>query len=228
MDETETVILATVIVLGGLGVLFLISYIITSNKYDYNRESEKLNNAFKELEKSNNFNLKQVGLTDIFAVNEEKENLIIFNGQRIKSIAFQDILMVEILYGGNIIRAKSTKRTIDGFKAKNTDTLNAISGFKNIYIRITLKETQNPFSFPCYIPETHDDYYSQGELNATRIYSIISGIIDNIDRVIKRSDKKKKALYKDELTKFFELKERGIITEEEFSLIKKRIISEFN
>lgn len=191
----------------------------------------------------------------IFAIDELNEKIAFVNEKSKKVIPFSDIIGVELIEDGSIISKKSTVRTIGGAivggvlaggagtivggLSGNSSNKNKVS---SLSVKILLRNIDNPsIVITCFDSRTMtterkssietdgkmESYiYKAGKKNADEIKDLISVIIDRFDNTLTNSNVKENYnSVADELIKLNELKEKGILTENEFLQQKNKIIN---
>lgn len=159
-----------------------------------------------------------------------------------KIISFKDIISVEIVENGTTIFSKSTTRTIGGALVGNAlmggagAVVGGLSGnskqkgkVKNISVKILVRDVNNPTITIVILKEremdtTSNDYQSLRKF-ADEIKDVISVIIDVEDKSEKSIARKiVNTDTTEELMKLAGLKEKGLLTDEEFAKMKARLL----
>lgn len=190
----------------------------------------------------------------LFAVDELNEKIGFITDSENIIIDFTDIIGVELIQDGYITSKKSTTRTIGGaivggILAGGVGTIvgglsgNSVQKNKatSIYVKITLRSLENPsmiikcfdnweISGPFSGSTDDEDYvYKTCKKNADEIKDLISVIIDRTDNKIKSIIEQSSSIAPDsiaeELIKLTSLKEKGILTDDEFLLQKNKILN---
>ncbi len=171
-----------------------------------------------------------------------------------KEIAFADIISVEIFEDNTLLYSKSTSRTVGGVSMEGAgmvvggmfDNSKRKKKVSEVSVNIRVRDYSTPtFLIKCFNAyeltagvykeiKTDNTTYSplyQTELkNAQKISDYISVIIDEVDKEEKQSSGSQQqtamanGFVADELFKLAKLKERGILTEEEFVAQKKLLL----
>ena len=207
---------------------------------------EKSNNVTTKVNNLKNFNLKQRidGIKNLFtfAIDEENRRVVYVDHERVSFIPFDNIVSVEYLEDNITIASKSTMRTIGGaiIGSAIAGSVGAVVGglsgdteikrnVKLVQVRIIIRELASPtLLITCYdrsIMEVINPVI--GIEKARKIKDIVSIIIDEADRNAKHADiisKTQCNSVADELSKLSELKEKGVLTEEEFIQQKQKLL----
>lgn len=170
-----------------------------------------------------------------------------------KEIAFNEIISVEILEDNTLLSSKSTSRTVGGALIGGAlaggagmvvGGLSGDSKQKKKVSKVSVKIKIRDYSTPTLLIECfnaheltagnyneiksddsiYSSFYKTELQNAQKISDYISIIIDEVDREEKRSSKEGLGSKVDELSKLAELKEKGILSEEEFTDQKKKLL----
>lgn len=207
---------------------------------------EKSNNVTTKVNNLKNFNLKQRidGIKNLFtfAIDEENRRVVYVDHERVSFIPFDNIVSVEYLEDNITIASKSTMRTIGGaiIGSAIAGSVGAVVGglsgdteikrnVKHVQVRNIIRELASPtLLITCYdrsIMEVINPVI--GIEKARKIKDIVSIIIDEADRNAKHADiisKTQCNSVADELSKLSELKEKGVLTEEEFIQQKQKLL----
>ncbi len=178
--------------------------------------------------------------------NNEKVAYISKNGSRVFS--YDDIISVELQESGNTVSKKSTTRTIGGAVLGGVlaggagAIIGGLSGssterrkVSSIIVKVTLRDVADPtvnivcfenYKLPPYSDEEGMKYFYAPALEIVDTLNVI------IDLVDKRSNPQPTPVAKsesnnlsDEITKLHGMLKDGIITEEEFTKMKDRLIN---
>ncbi|MBQ7946137.1 MAG: hypothetical protein IJ280_05430 [Bacteroidales bacterium] len=180
-----------------------------------------------------------------FIINDDHQKIRFYHkhGPIEKVFNYKDIISVELIEDGVISFQKSTSRTIGGAlvgSALGGDTGAIIGGLsgpsvqtKDIYkiqVKLHLRNQEDPsFYFECYDKFTYDydDLigHHYGKEEATLIVDYISSIIDKIDQEHKTQlPQPSTSSIADELDKLYALKEKGILNDNEFIVLKDNLM----
>lgn len=189
-----------------------------------------------------------------FAIDEEKRKIMIVTADNSDApakkhyIDFGDIISVELLEDSNIAFSKSTMRTIGGGLVGGAiaggagAVIGGLSGdskmkkeVSKIEVKILLRNQSSPaYTIQCYNSGTPMDVSSPGyniiTKTAREIVDHISVIIDMMDREYQHQEnmlisEPKTQSVADELEKLCALKDKGILSAEEFEKQKAKILS---
>lgn len=171
-----------------------------------------------------------------------------------KIIPFDKIISVEYLENGTTLSSKSTMRTIGGTLVGGViaggagAVVGGLSGnskqvqkIKQVQVKIRLRDISEPSlvittfdaatmtSKPDGVKESNmeGNILKQGIQDGKRITDIVSVIIDEVDKGADKNDESpvnQHTSVADELKKLADLKNEGILTEEEFRLQKSKIL----
>ena len=182
-----------------------------------------------------------------FAIDKTNETFLAINDfDDFKIGKFKDIIKVEYVENGKSISSKSSMRTlggaaiggvlaggagmvVGGLSGKSTDH-KEING---IAVKILLRDVDCPeYTLKLYmgVLKTKEDpsLYQEIKESAIKIVDLISVVIDQVDEgktPLINSEPTKNSNIVDELTKLANLKAQGLLTEEEFSYLKNKLIS---
>lgn len=189
-----------------------------------------------------------------FSIDKDKKKILIIIADNPEEKAnsflldYSDIISVELLEDSNLIYSKSTVRTIGGglFGGLVAGGAGAIIGglsgsskekkkVSNIKIKLLVRNLDNPsIELVCYEGEGIDVNGSLGNMTYKSIMSKAQEIIDHLNVIIDWVDKIEEQTLKqsfepclsvaDEIEKLLKLKEKGIISAEEFQIQKKRLL----
>ncbi len=239
----------------GLIFVGLIPTLIINNIQNAKIQSENLNKMENFINNIPDFHpnkiIKAFGNAYIFAVDEIKEKVVILeNSLNMYIFSYNDFLGCEIDIDGKTIFSKSTTRTIAGAlvgKALFGDAGAVVGGLsgdskqkstiQKLYLILKIKNISSPrIKLLCFdafeasartqLEVSPDDFRYQAALNsAIEVKDIISIFIDQIDR---RSHNNKLELppnLMDQVEKLYSLKEKGIITDEEYLSQKTKLFN---
>lgn len=238
--ELQTIIIIVVIALG-----IYIWYAIRRH------EKKKINEA---LDKVKDFNPTETYVSRSIKTSisiDKAKNKICFIDQNRKThpFSYKDIYESEILTDGNTYTKQSTGRTIGGLVIGGAvagiagAVVGGLSGKRKKVVninKIDLKVTVNSTSKPVYVVNFFNPQLKKGGTitdkeamrDAQHWHSLISVLIKRADKEegIKEVESKslennKSISIPDELIKLNELKEKGILTQEEFENQKQKLLS---
>lgn len=197
---------------------------------------------------------KIVGVKSLYtlAFDNEQQKMLYLVGQSPVAINYEDIISVQLLEDNHTVSEKSTGRTIGGAivggvlaggagaivggLSGSSKNLNLHSSVK---VKILLRNSSTPsITIDCFnamtmtiegkpVKDGSVEYYiyKQGLDQANRIVDIVSVIIDAVDRANNAAAPRgSTGSTADELAKLAILKEKGILTEEEFTEQKKKLL----
>lgn len=196
---------------------------------------------------------KIIGLKNhyVFGVDEVNSLVIYISENEETKIPFDEIINVELVENNTTVASKSSMRTIGGALvggalAGGAGTIvGGLSGdtkmkkkISLISVKLRLRDITNPvFVIECFNAKRltgstevkssgmFGDMYKKGLEDAQMITDVISVIIDKVDRENRKSNNPESGNVTDELLKLANLKDRGILSEEEFSKQKSRLLS---
>lgn len=190
--------------------------------------------------------------SDYIIVRDEAANMlfIVKTDQHIdtsiKSIKYEDVIKIEIIEDGNTISSRSTSRTIGGAivggailggagaivggLSGNTKSSKKVSSIK---IKILLRSAvDNSYTFELLkstelnLSKTLEKQsYDSIMKTANEIKNILEVIIDKVDSASKSQSHNNIQSIADELEKLVMLKERGVLSEEEFIEEKRKLLN---
>lgn len=238
LDDIFTMIVSTIVMF--LIVLAILGYFV---RKENNEKINKINNA-TDLYKDFNPTIKITNSDNLFTFSIDKEKkkilIIIADNRETKANTFlldyADIISVDLLEDSNLIYSKSTARTIGGglvggFVGGGTGALiGGLSGdsrakkiVSNLKIKLLIRNLDTPSIYlNCYNGDTMN--YDAIKWEAQQIISHLNVIID-------LHEKNKKERFEpyisvpEEIEKLQKLKERGILSDEEFKIQKERILN---
>lgn len=217
-------------------IVFLIFLFNTAGK----NNSLKENEIGSEDMNNNNFihanNEKIISSNEIYDVkiNEKKEKILIYVNKNIfDEISFKDIIKCEIIEDKNVIMKGGVGRAILGGAIAGgvgaivgANTRKSKNMVNKLQIQIITSNINNSLHTINIIDEnagieTNSYRYINGIRFANDVYSTIISIINNNTQNMKKSDNED---YYQQLEKLASLKEKNIITEEEFENKKKILL----
>lgn len=181
----------------------------------------------------------------IFAIDENNKKVVYVSADVNRVFNFDEIINFELLESGSTIFQKSAMRTIGGALVGDVlaggigAIIGGLSGgqierrkVSSIVIKVLLKDIKNPsleiFIFENYkLPPYSDDAampYFYGD--ASVICDMLSVIVDRKaqDENIKENNENEAISLTEDITRIHKLLQDGIITNEEFSKIKNKLI----
>jgi hypothetical protein len=176
----------------------------------------------------------------ILCIDSQKKKLILIKSEiTIKKtyiIDFDDIISCELIKDGQVVAKKSTIRTVGGALIGGAlaggagAIIGGLSGSSKSSVKadkIDLKIVVRNLSTPSHLftifdkTSNHSSVYNELSRKAEKWKDSISIIIDQVDK----SNAQQNNSIADELTKLHELKEKGILSEEEFNAQKSKILN---
>ena len=181
-----------------------------------------------------------------FAIDQEKKKIMVITAEdrdselRKHIIDFSDIISVELLKDSNVSYSKSTMRTIGGgivggvIAGGAGAIVGGLSGgskeertISNISVKLLLRNLNlTSITMECLkngsILDNSDSPFIK---EAQSIIDHVSVIIDLVDKENGVQKRKSTSSIADELEKLYALKEKGILTEEEFQMQKNKLLS---
>jgi len=190
------------------------------------------------------------GINDFysFIVDEANRKVALITPASKNVINFSDIIAVELIENDNIIQQKSTSRSVGGalIGAVLAGGAGAIVGglsgnsvqktkVSSVKVKMLIRNIElTSVTVECFNAqsmlfkkevETSNGLYELGKKNAVTIKDLISVIIDRVDSEnALKHDQKKNTSISDELHKLNELKQKGVLTENEFIIQKNRLL----
>lgn len=243
------VILIIIVVFGILGGVLQAN----SNQKHEDERREVMSNALATVPDFKP-STKIVGVKSLYtlAFDNDQQKMLYLVGQTPKVYNYEDIISVQLLEDNQTISQKSTGRTIGGALVGGVlaggagAIVGGLSGssknlnlHSSVKVKILLRNSSSPsITIDCFNASTMTvegkpvkdgsmEYYiyKQGHDQANRIVDIISVIIDAVDRASNaNAPVASSGSTADELAKLAILKEKGILTEEEFAEQKKKIL----
>ena len=192
----------------------------------------------------------------IVLIDDVSKKVCIVNGKEKKVVNYDQIISVEYIENNIVINSKSTTKTIGsaligGALAGGAGAIigglsgdsTSINKINDIIVRIRIRDINTPIieilAFDCKWtverkPIKADDVLCRVHANpAKEIVNVLSVIIDEVDRSSKTIEQTVAPHRNDnhisvavELMKLAELKEKGILTESEFSDQKRKLIGD--
>lgn len=191
----------------------------------------------------------------MFAVDKTHRKVAYLNENKETIITFDDIISVEITEDNSTLTSKSTMRTIGGAVVGGAlaggagAVVGGLSGDTNIkkkvsllQVKMRLRDIDNPtLTINCYDCKTMTSgqeaktdsllwgIYKQGLEHARQITDLVSVIIDDVDRAEKQSlsspANNNNGSVAEEIAKLADLRDKGILTNEEFNAQKAKLLS---
>ena len=214
-------------------------------------KADSSNFNFSKIEQFETSNYVCTGTSSFFAVDKNNEKILAVDDEmHNRVVSYEDIIKVELIENGTTLTSKSTMRTLGGaalggFIAGGAGmVVGGLSGktttvqeVNEIKVKILLRDIDNPeVSIIINRVRLHvkkdKEIYNQRKAEAQKIVDMVSVIIDQVDKKNKQSiaqDKNKEvpdiSNIADELQKIVNLKERGILSEEEFNTLKSKLLN---
>lgn len=202
---------------------------------EYEPEEEK-KEFVKEFDNIIEFNNRAV------AINKEKKELyFLFNDELDKLIKYESIIECKIIENSNVVNSGGIGRAIvgglvagDSGAVVGANTRKSKNIVSSIVIRIVTKEIDEPLytlELLDYQIDTNKqlyaNFYKLAMTFANNVYATIQAIINDNNNINKLETKQELNSNNglEQLEKLAELKEKGIITQEEFEESKKKILS---
>ena len=197
---------------------------------------------------------KVVGVKSLYtlAFDNDQQKMLYLVGQAPKVFNYEDIISVQLLEDNQTVSQKSTGRTIGGALVGGVlaggagAIVGGLSGssknlnlHSSVKVKILLRNSSTPsITIDCFNASTMTvegkpvkdgsmEYYiyKQGLDHANRIVDMVSVIIDAVDRATNTSaPQAPSGSIADELAKLAVLKDKGILTEEEFAEQKRKLL----
>ena len=199
--------------------------------------------------------IKVVGVDNLytFAIDENNRKVAYFDEEQETFIPYDEIISVELIENNTTIASKSTMRTIGGALAGGALSggagaiVGGLSGNTSmkkkvslVQVKLRIRDISMPTlsinCFDCKTMAAGEEIkpdgilgfkYKQGLELANKIVDLVSVIIDDVDKNEKKSFIKNTSTgsIAEELSKLADLKDKGILTEEEFSVQKAKLLS---
>ncbi len=245
-----------IIIIVVFGLIGGIAISISNDKED----KDRLDKIQQNLSSMDDFtpNMKVIGVRNLytFAVDNEREKVLVMVGQYKRFVKFEDIISVELIEDNNVLMKKSTGRTIGGSIIGSALAggagmiVGGLSGsskqvnlHSSVIVKLLLRNASSPsIEIACFDCRTmtiegkpvkdgsmEESVYKKGLSDAKRITDTLNVIIDAIDRASNSGDSTMPTTQfsstADELLKLAQLKEQGILTEEEFNQQKTKLLN---
>ena len=202
-----------------------------------------------------NATIKVVGISNFytFAIDENNRKVAYFDEEQETIIPYDEIISVELIENNTTIASKSTMRTIGGALAGGAlgggagAVVGGLSGNTSmkkkvslVQVKLRIRDISMPTlsinCFDCKTMAAGEEVkpdgmlgfkYKQGLEHANKIIDLVSVIIDDVDKKEKKSlsTNISNGSIAEELAKLADLKDKGILTEEEFSVQKAKLLS---
>lgn len=199
-------------------------------------QPEETNEFVKEFDNIIEFNNRAM------AINKEKKELyFLFNDELDKLIKYESIIECEIIENSNVVNSGGIGRAIvggliagDSGAIVGANTRKSKNIVSSLLIRIVTKEIDEPLytlELLDYQIDTNKqlyaNFYKQAMEFANNVYATIQAIIkdNNNTNVVETKQDLNSINGLEQLEKLAELKDKGIITQEEFEETKKKILS---
>ena len=189
----------------------------------------------------------------VFAIDENSKQIILINEDNKRIVPFNKIISVDVIENNKTISSKSSARTIGGAVVGGAIAggagaiIGGLSGnttnkkkVSKLSVKIIVRDINNPsLIIDCFDAKTMTyaneietegeggTIYNQCVSHANRIADMISVIIDSEDekeKSVTTLQGNMSDFIADELDKLAKLKEKGILTEEEFDIQKQRLL----
>ena len=231
-----------------LGSIFAIFYDMYKNKKEKSANIQKKSNLDKALSKYPSFNKTKLleGINSTLALDGENKKVFLImhdsdgiNYKDSKLINFSDILSCEIIKDGITVTKTSRGSQIVGTVIGGAimggagAIIGGLSGKKTsseklsyVILQLGINGINDPvFKIePYYIFKDKNYTYKEPNLNEAEEWLTIFKIIMKQSDLELRTDDKNNFPIADELTKLSDLKIKGIITEDEFQIQKKKLL----
>lgn len=196
----------------------------------------------------NGYGILKMGLESCVMIDGNNKKMLVLNDIEQPSekriVRFNDIISVEIIENGTTVFSKSTTRTIGGSVVGNVlmggagAVVGGLSGntrkadkVDSISVKILVRDVENPtIMLPLHKGndiDTSKDEYKNIKDFANEIKDVVSVIIDAEDKGNPNTKIEQSASTNitDELIKIAKLKENGLLTDEEFSMMKSKLLN---
>lgn len=187
-----------------------------------------------------------------FATDNEHQKILYMPGTNPQVYNYEDIISVELIEDNEIVSKKSTGRTIGGAVLGGVVAggvgaiVGGLSGaskqhqlHSSVKVKILLRNNAVPsIELNCFDAKTmtidgkpvtgEDMLYRQGICQAKRITDTLTVIIDAVDRAMTAQQRQAPVVMgsvAEEIAKLAALREKGILTEEEFSAQKSKLLA---
>lgn len=231
-------IIIAIIVIGFVGFIAL-------GLYGNAKQSDYESKALSEIaDKGIKLNPQTKTGYGIIGVDESKRELVIVNSELINqkwiSIPFDEIFSCELIVDGQSVFKKSAVRTVGGAALGGViaggvgAVIGGLSGsykenkdIKRIDLRVVTKSISNNMHYITFFSDgTNKAYLKSKMAEAESWKNTISVIIDKVDNEENKSiSVPSSSSIADELSKLAELKEKGVLTEEEFVNQKSKLLN---
>ena len=198
-------------------------------------QPEETNKFVKEFDNIIEFNNRAM------AINKEKKELyFLFNDELDKLIKYESIIECKVIENSNIVNSGGIGRAIvggiiagDSGAIVGANTRKSKNIVSSLSIRIVTKEIDEPLytlELLDYQIDTNKqlyaNFYKQAMEFANNVYATIQAIIkdNNNTNVVENKQELNSTNGLEQLEKLAELKDKGIITQEEFEETKKKIL----
>lgn len=237
-----------------MAIILVVFLIIVFSSASANSEFNKWENKKREFAEANAPSEEFRATTIIngiqtfysFSIDQEKKKIMVITAEdrdselRKHIIDFSDIISVELLKDSNVSYSKSTMRTIGGgivggvIAGGAGAIVGGLSGgskeertISNISVKLLLRNLNvTSITMECLkngsILDNSDSPFIK---EAQSIVDHVSVIIDLVDKENGVQKRKSTSSIADELEKLYALKEKGILTEEEFQKQKDKLLS---
>lgn len=199
--------------------------------------------------------IKVVGVNNLytFAIDENNRKVAYFDEEQETIIPYDEIISVELIENNTTIASKSTMRTIGGALIGGAigggagAVVGGLSGNTNmnkkvslVQVKLRIRDISIPsLSINCFDCKTMANgeevspdgmlgfIYKQGLEHANKIVDLVSVIIDDVDKKEKKSlsTNSSNSSIAEELAKLADLKDKGILTEDEFLAQKSKLLN---
>lgn len=179
-----------------------------------------------------------------FGVDDKRQEIFCFSKSKSVRFRYQDVITAEVIIDGKIIQTKKSASiggaVVGGVVAgglgaiiggSNMGTATSTQGVTSIKVHILLRNAKtDSFDIICHESgpiETTSDLYESANANARAIFDVLRIAMDKATTESKIRDSGNATTKSsiDELKELADLKKQGLITEEEFTAMKAKIIS---
>ncbi len=244
-------------------ILFFVVVVIialVANNADSEKQEARLNQIQTTLSTMSDFtpSMKIIGIKNLytFAVDNEREKILIMLGDYKRLINFDDIISVELIEDNNVLMKKSTGRTIGGSLIGGALAggagmiVGGLSGsskqvnlHSSVIVKLLVRNASSPsIEIPCFNCKTmmitgepvkagsiEENIYKKGLLDAKKITDTINVIIDAVDRASTNNGpatpEPQSLSTADEIIKLAQLRDQGILSEDEFNQQKTKLLN---
>ena len=191
----------------------------------------------------------------IFAVDHNRRKVVYIDEEQETIFSYDEIMSVEITENNTAVASKSSARTIGGAVVGGAlaggagAVVGGLSGdttmkkkVSKLQVRIKLRDINNPvLIINCFdsksmlgMDEVKSDsisglHYKEGLEHAQQISDLVGVIIDDVDRAEKQKNISKSVVSSgsvaEELSKLAELRDKGILTDDEFKEQKSKLLN---